>query len=164
MDIVKKAEVMVDKITSHLLVASVLVILFLSTASIVFRWMHLNFQWIEPLVRHLVFVSAFLGGVLATGRGTHIGIDLVGKFIEAKNWHQAKLWVSRIIMISSFCVLLWLIKAGIDFTIVEQEFTKDAGLGFLKSGDLVALIPIGLTLIAIRFFLLIILSFKGEKA
>lgn len=163
MGIVRKLEWAVDKFSSHLLVVSVLVILFFSTFSIVLRWFHINFQWIEPMVRHLVFVCAFLGGVLATGKGTHIGIDLIGKFVEAQNWHSLKRWIARLIMFSSFCVLLWLIKAGIDFTIVEREFTKDAGLGFLKSGELVAIIPIGLSLIAIRFLLLLILSFEGEK-
>lgn len=163
MRIVRKIDWAVDKVSSHLLVMSVLVILFFSTLSIVLRWFHINLQWIEPMVRHLVFICAFLGGVLATGKGTHIGIDLVGKFVETQNWHSLKTWIARLIMLSSFCVLLWLIKAGIDFTIVEREFTKDAGLGFLQSGDLVAIIPIGLTLIAVRFFLLLILSFEGEK-
>jgi TRAP-type C4-dicarboxylate transport system permease small subunit len=161
--IVRKIDWAVDKLSSHLLVVSVLVILVFSTLSIVLRWFHINLQWIEPMVRHLVFVCAFLGGVLATGKGTHIGIDLVGKFVEAQNWHNLKTWIARLIMFSSFGVLLWLIKAGIDFTIIEREFTKDAGLGVLQSGDLVAIIPIGLSLIALRFFLLLILSFEGDK-
>lgn len=164
MNLVRKFDWAVDKFSSYLLVGSVLVILFLSTSSIVLRWFHINFQWIEPMVRHLVFVCAFLGGVIATGRGTHIGIDLVGKFVESRNWHHLKVWITRLIMFVSGVVLLWLIKAGIDFTVVEMEFTKDVGLGFLQSGHLVAIIPIGLGLIALRFFLLLILSFEGEKA
>ncbi len=67
-------------------------------------------------------------------------------------------------MLVSCVVLVWLIKAGVDFTVVEMEFTKDAGLGFLTSGYLVAIIPIGLSMIALRFFLLLILSFEGRKA
>lgn len=164
MNFLKKFDLFIEKISSQMLVVSVLVILFFSTLSIVFRWMHINFQWIEPMVRHLVFVCAFLGGVIATGRGTHIGIDLVGKFVESQNWHHLRIWIARLILFVSGTVLLWMIKAGIDFTIIEMEFTKDAGLGFLKSGQLVAIIPIGLSLIAMRFFLLLILSFEGEKA
>lgn len=164
MSFFRKLDWAVDKFSSYLLVTSVLIILFLSTSSIVFRWLHINLQWIEPMVRHLVFVCAFLGGVIATGRGTHIGIDLIGKYVESRNWHHLKIWISRFIMFVSCAVLLWMIKAGIDFTKVEMEFTKDAGLGFLKSGHLVAIIPIGLSLIAIRFFLLLIISFEGEKA
>lgn len=164
MGAVKKLDWVIEKFSSYLLVASVLVILFFSTSSIVLRWFHINLQWIEPMVRHLVFVCAFLGGVIATGRGTHIGIDLIGKFVESRNWHSLKIWITRFIMFVSGTVLLWLIKAGIDFTIIEMEFSKDAGLGFLKSGHLVTIIPIGLSLIALRFFLLLILSFEGEKA
>lgn len=164
MNFIRKFDWLVETFSSYLLVVSVLVILFFSTSSIVLRWFHINFQWIEPMVRHLVFVCAFLGGVIATGRGTHIGIDLVGKFIEAQKWHNLKIWLTRFIIFVSGSVLLWLIKAGIDFTIIEMEFTKDVGMGFLKSGHLVAIIPIGLALIALRFFLLLILSFEGEKA
>lgn len=164
MGIVRKIDWAIDRGTSHILVASVLVILFFSTLSIVLRWFHINLQWIEPMVKHLVFMCAFLGGILATGKGTHIGIDLIGKYVESRKWDNLKNWISRLILFSSGCVLVWLVKAGIDFTIVEREFTKDAGLGFLQTGDLVAIIPIGIALIALRFFLLLILSFEGEKA
>ncbi|RPJ78942.1 MAG: TRAP transporter small permease subunit [Alphaproteobacteria bacterium] len=163
MSFVRKIDFILNKISSYLLVTSVLVILFFSTSSIVLRWMHINLQWIEPMVKHLVFASAFLGGVIATGRGTHIGIDLVGKFVESRNWDRLKRWISRFVMFVSFCVLVWLIMAGIDFTVIEMEFTKDVGLGFLKSGHLVAIIPIGLSLIALRFFLLLILSFERRE-
>lgn len=164
MGIVRKIDWAIDRGTSHILVASVLVILFFSTLSIVLRWFHINLQWIEPMVKHLVFMCAFLGGILATGKGTHIGIDLIGKYVESRKWDNLKNWISRLIYFASGCVLVWLVKAGIDFTIVEREFTKDAGLGFLQTGDLVAIIPIGIALIALRFFLLLILSFEGEKA
>lgn len=164
MVLVRKIDFILDKVSSYLLVMSVLVILFFSTSSIVLRWMQINLQWIDPMVKHLVFACAFLGGVIATGRGTHIGIDLVGKFVESQNWDNLKRWINRFVMFVSLCVLVWLIMAGIDFTAIEMEFTKDVGLGYLKSGHMVAIIPIGLSLIALRFFLLLILSFERSDA
>jgi len=150
-----------EKFSIFLLVISVLAMLFFSSGSIVLRWFHINLPWIDPFIRHLVFFSAFLGGVVATGRGTHIGIDLVGKIIESKGWHLVANIVKRLIMISSFLVLIWLIKAGIDFTKVEMEFAKIEFWG-ISSGYLVMMIPIGLGLIALRFLFIFLLSF-GEN-
>ena len=37
---------------------------FLSVTNIFLRWFDMTIYWVEPLVRHLVFLSAFLGGYL----------------------------------------------------------------------------------------------------
>jgi TRAP-type C4-dicarboxylate transport system permease small subunit len=163
MSLVKFIDQFVEKTCSHLLVASILAILFFSSFSIVLRWFHLNLGWIDPFVRHLVFLGTFLGGVIATGRGNHIGIDLITKILEVKGYHKVQHQVARVIYVFSFFVLLWLLKASIDFTKVEMEFSKPEFWG-IPSGYLVAMIPVGVTLIAIRYFSLFILSFqKSEK-
>lgn len=162
MTLFKRIDQGIEKLTTWLLVISVLSILFLSSLNIVLRWMHLNITWVDPFVRHMVFLGAFLGGVIATGRGTHIGIDLIGKFVEAKGRHGLRKAISQFILLVSGVVLLWMIKSGIDFTKVELEFGKEEFWG-IQSGQLVALIPIGLGLIALRFFILFILSFSNEE-
>lgn len=159
---VKKMDFLLEKLTTYLLVVSILAMLSLSSLSIVVRWFQHNITWIDPFVRHLVFFSAFLGGIIATGRGTHIGIDIVGKFVESKGWHHLKNAISKIIMIASIVVLGWMIKAGIEFTRVEMEFSKIEFWG-ISSGYLVMLVPIGLSLLALRFIFVFILSFE-EKA
>lgn len=162
---VKKCDWLIEKVTTYLLVFSVMAMLSLSSLSIVARWFHQNITWIDPFVRHLVFFSAFLGGVIATGQGTHIGIDIIGKFVESRGWHKAKSFINKTIFISSIVVLVWMIKSGLDFTRVEMEFSKEEFWG-IQSGYLVMLIPIGLGLLLIRFFLIFLLSFnqsKGEK-
>jgi TRAP-type C4-dicarboxylate transport system permease small subunit len=161
MGVIKKIDWAVDKFASTILVACILAILFCSSGTIVLRWFHYNLTWIDPFVRHLVLLSTFLGGVVATGRGNHIGIDLISKFLEIKGYDKAKIIVNRIILLSSAIVLLWLVKAGLDFTKVEIEFSKAEFWG-LNSGQLVAMIPIGLGLIAIRFFTLFLLSFDKD--
>lgn len=158
----KKIDAGFEKLVAWLLVLIVLTMLFFSSANIVARWFQHNITWIDPFVRHLVFFSAFLGGVIATGRGTHIGIDIIGKFVESKGWHQLKDLINKIVMIASLAVLSWLIKASIDFTKVEMEFSKTEFWG-IQSGYLVMLIPIGLSLIVLRFILILILSFDGDK-
>ena len=162
MGIVKKLDHFVEKISSALLVVCILSILFCSSGTIVLRWFHINLSWIDPFVRHLVLLSTFLGGVVATGRGNHIGIDLISKFLEIKGHDHAKIIVNRIILLTSALVFVWMIKAGLDFTKVEMEFSKVEFWG-ISSGYLVAMIPAGLGLIAIRFFTLFILSFDKNS-
>lgn len=160
MKLLIKLDHLIEKICSASLVVSILTILLFSTLSIVFRWLHVNLMWIEPFVRHLVFLSTFLGGVVATGRGTHIAIDLVSKVLELKNLHAYQIWINRVIYLFSAFALLWLFKSGYDFTRVEFEFAKEEFLG-ISSGVLVAIIPFGMGLISFRFFLMFIKTFSA---
>lgn len=162
MGIVKKLDWAIEKFASSILVASILAILFCSSLSIILRWFQINLSWIDPFVRHLVLLGTFVGGVIATGRGNHIGIDLISKFLEVKGYEHAKVLVNRIILLSSGLVLIWLIKAGIEFTKVEMEFSKVEFWG-IQSGHLVLMIPIGLGLISLRFLTLFILSFEKKE-
>lgn len=162
MGLIRKIDWAVEKFSSVLLVASILAILFCSSLSIILRWFQINLTWIDPFVRHLVLAGTFLGGVVATGRGNHIGIDLISKFLEVKGKDHAKVIVNQIILLTSGIILIWLIKSGLDFTKVEMEFSKEEFWG-LQSGYLVAMIPAGLTLICIRFFTLFILTFDKKE-
>ena len=158
----KIADKALEKLATYLLVFSVLSMLSLSSMSIVLRWFQLNITWIDPFVRHLVFFSAFLGGVVATGQGTHIGIDILGKFVESRGMHGLKNIISKTVMIASMLVLVWLIKAGIDFTQVEMEFSKKEFWG-IDSGYLVMMIPIGMSFLLLRFLTIFIISFESKE-
>ncbi len=152
----------VEKLAEYGLYVSVIGMIIFSVLTIVFRWINFNVLWFEPLVRHLVFLAAFLGGVLATGRRTHIGIDILGKFFENKEMFRAQRLVGRIISLASGLTLVWLIKASYEFMLVELQYGKEEFLG-IHSGFLVGIIPFGFTLIAIRFFVLFLKSFMEEE-
>jgi TRAP-type C4-dicarboxylate transport system permease small subunit len=160
--LIKKCDSAIEKFSSWLLVISILSLLFFSSLSIIIRWFHHNITWIDPFSRHLVFFSAFLGGVIATGRGTHIAIDVVGRLIESRGWHKLKDFISKFVLLVSLAVLMWMIKSGIDFTKVEMEFSKEEFWG-IQSGYLVMLIPIGLVFIALRFLFVFLLSFETKR-
>jgi len=154
---------LIEVLTSKLLVICVLVMLLLSVASIVLRWGGLSFLWLDPVVRHLVFLCTFLGGAIATGRGTHIGIDIIGKQLEARKLNHYQDLINRAIYLASFAVLIWMIKASIEFTKVEFEYGRAEFLG-IHSGFLVSIIPVGFAVICYRYFYLFINSFnKLEK-
>ena len=161
MNFVQKLDLWVDKITGKVLVLCIFLMLSLSVLGIVFRWFQLSFAWMDPFVRHLVFMSTFLGGVLATGRGTHIGIDIFAKYLEANKNFVAQKVIQRTISIASFATLMWLTKASYDFMLVELKYGKESFLN-IHTGTLVGIIPVGFLLIGLRFFTIFLLSFKKE--
>lgn len=154
----------VEKFASVGLVICVLTMLFLSTTVIIMRWFDVTFLWFDPFIRHIVFISTFLGGVIATGRGTHIGIDILGKFLESQNKLGAQVWIERLIAAVSTGTLIWLISASWDFMLSELQYGKPVFFG-IHSGFLTGIIPFGFGLIAYRFFFLFLKSFeKSDKS
>jgi TRAP-type C4-dicarboxylate transport system permease small subunit len=152
----------IEKLTIFILTLSILLMMGFSLATIVLRFFNLNFPWFESLVRHLVLLSAFLGGVIATGKGTHIGIDVIGHYLESKNLTKQKVYLLRLIQLASLGTVCWLAKASFDFMKVELEFGNPEFFG-LSSGNLVGIIPIGFSLIAIRFLIKFLVSFEEAK-
>lgn len=158
----KKFDQAIDDGSSFLLVVSVVLMLFLSVLNIFLRWGNTTIHWVEPFVRHLVFLSAFLGGVLATGRKNHIGIDIIGRWLEIKKLDKMRLYVERLIYIISIATLYFLIYASVDFFQTERKYGQDVFLG-VHSSSLVAIIPLGFGLILLRIFLILVLSFDQTK-
>lgn len=140
-----------DKISRFGLIGCLFIILSLAVFAIVLRWLGMSMMWIEPLLRHLVFLSAFLGGSLATSKNVHIRVDLLTKLVEMS---QSKIihWIHKnLISLFCFIVCLVLVKSGWDFFLVEKEF-GNVGFLSLHSSYLVFIIPFGMGLITLRFF------------
>lgn len=151
-----------DKACSTALVVGVFLMLFLAVGTIVLRWMEASYPWMEPAVRHLVFICTFLGGVVATGRGSHIGIDILERYLQTTGHEKLQVWLERGISLVAVAVLIWLARASWSFMQIEFQYGKDAFLG-IHSGFLVGIIPVGFGLIALRFFFMFLLSFSQEK-
>lgn len=151
----------IERISSYSLIISVFFMLLLSVLTIILRWFGETIHWVDPFVRHLVFLSAFLGGVIATGRKSHIGIDIIGKYFESKNKVNVSKNIERVISLACCLTLVWMVKASWQFFQVEAEFGKVAFLG-IHSKFLVAIIPVGFSLIAYRFFFIFVTSCKSR--
>ena len=126
--------------------------LLFSVASIFLRFFNISFLWIEPFVRHLVFISIFLGGILATGKGSHIGIDILAKYFESSKNEKARRYLNSFISLFSCVILFWMAYASLKFVEVELEYGKEVFWG-VHSGFLVMIIPIGFVLISFRFII-----------
>ena len=153
----------IEKASSYVLVISIFLMLSFSVLIILLRWIDISIPWFETFVRHLVLLATFLGGVLATGRGTHIGIDILSKYLESQNLLKYNVWVNRIVNLACVFTLTWLTKACWEFMKVELEYPQEGFLG-INTGFLVGIIPVGFALISYRFFYKFIASFSGETA
>jgi len=152
-----------EKISRAGLVFCLFAILTLAVLAIVLRWFGSSVMWIDPLVRHLVFLSAFLGGSLATKSNVHIKVDLLTKLVEASSSRFLH-WLHRN-LISLFCVVttMVLVRAAWDFFLVEREFGAPGFLN-IHSAWPVAIIPFGMGLISLRFVNQLLRGlFSGEK-
>ena len=141
----------IEWLTAWALVIAVIAMVTISVLSIVLRWFSITYIWFQPLVRHVVFLTAFLGGVLATGRGNHIGIDILGKYLENHNRKKELRWLKIFIAFVSTMILIWLIFASWKFLQIEWQYGKEVFWG-IHSSFLVGIIPFGFALIAYRFF------------
>lgn len=148
----KTIDWLVEKLAVVGLVIAVISMLLLTLMVIFMRWLDTTYMWVDPLVRHLVFLCAFLGGVLAVGNKEHIGIDLIGKFLEQKNCHKIKNTLEKIIYLACSLTCVWVIFGAIRFVQDAYEFeSQDVFLG-ISTGALVTIIPLGFALMSYRFF------------
>lgn len=150
-----------ERISRYGIVISLLLILFFSMFAIILRWMGQSLMWPEPLVRHLVFLSAFFGGSLATSKNVHIKVDLLTKLIEQSQSKIIHWFHNNLVSLFCFVTCLFLTKSGWDFYLVEKEFGSPSFLD-IHSSYLVGIIPFGMLLIAFRFLNQLLLGiFKG---
>lgn len=140
-----------ERISRYGLIICLFSILTMAVLSIVLRWLGMSLLWMEPLIRHLVFLSAFLGGSLATSKGVHIKVDILTHLVEKSESKVIKWFHQNLVTLFCLITCLILTTSGWDFYIVEKEYGTLAFLG-LHSSWMVGIIPFGMGLIALRFF------------
>lgn len=146
---IKKISYYIDEVVKKLLVVIVFSMLLFSVSNVVLRWFGISYSWIEPLVRHLVFSTAFLGATLATANSKHIGIEILQKFLETKKKTNLLFILSKLSNFISFIILYFLANSGYEFFSVEKRYGAESFLG-IHSSTLVLIIPIGFSLMMFR--------------
>ena len=155
--VIRKIDSIAELITRQVLIVCVLSMLFLSVLNIFLRWFNMTLFWVEPLVRHLVFLSAFWEGHWQLER--EVILELM-YFIDGLKTKKTQA-LAKLILISTTSVsigtLIWLVYAGIEFMKVELQYGRDVFWG-VHSGFLVGIIPFGFGLICLRFIVILICS------
>ena len=149
---IRKIDNALDFIAKWGVLVCIGLMLVLSLLNISLRWFENSVLWIEPLVRHLVFLAAFFGGALATGEGQHIKIDLLAKVLEKTDNKYAQIVIEKLVIFVCLIATVILTKAGYDLFWVEKEYGQEAFLD-IHSAYLVGIIPFGMAFISLRFFL-----------
>ena len=158
-DLLLGVDRLIDRLATVGLMLALAGMIVLSCANMILRWWSTTILWAEPLVRHLVFLSAFLGGTVATGTKSHISIDILSRVLEQLGWKATQRYLERVIFVFCLVTLVWLIHASWGLVQMELKFGEVKFLG-IHSAYLVGIIPCGLGLIAYRFFVLLILTFR----
>ncbi len=155
--VLKGVDTFLEKVSLYTLIVSILGMLLLTLLTIVLRWFSITYLWMDPLIRHLVFLSTFLGGVIATGSKQHIAIDIFYKIAEQQGKEKLTLSFQFLTALVSAFTLIWLITAAVNLvgTVFETEGVVFLGI---HRGVLVSIIPFGLGLISYRFFIIAIES------
>lgn len=142
---------LIDKLSQFILVLVVFLMLLLKVYSIAVRPMGISHIWLDPLLRHLVFLAVFLGGALATGKGNHIAIDIIGKVLEEKKLLVLAGILKGVVFLTCTLVTLWLAVVAVGVAQVEFQYGRKVFLG-IHSGYLLSIIPLGFFIICYRFF------------
>ncbi len=151
-----------DQSARAVLLMSLVGMLGLSVIGIVLRWTGSSLMWIDPVVRHLVIVAAFGGGILAVGKKSHIRIDVLAKPMEFAPLKIRKL-VEGLLSLATAIVTAGLAWSAWLFYLSEKEYGS-AGLLGLHSSSLVIIFPIGWGLLALRWLLVLTDSWKKAEA
>ena len=146
---IKAFDQILENVAKVAIVICVMLMLGLSVLSIVLRWFEVSLLWIEPLVRHLVFLAAFIGGSLATGANQHIKIDLLSRVLEKVEKPLMKKIIESLVLLITLVACAILVKASYDLAIIEFEYGKPQFLG-IHSGYLLSIVPVGMGFIALR--------------
>lgn len=143
------------------LTALILSMVLLSALQIALRnFFESGLLWIDPLLRHLVLWTCFLGGAAATSRGRHIQIDLVGIFLKAG---ELKDRLHRVA--SGMAALVCLALAGGAYTYLQQE--REAGVSAflgLESWQVQGVLYFGFVFLAYRFIVVMLEGTDEAKA
>jgi len=154
MNILRVVSSWLARVELSLLVTALSVMIILAFLQVVLRNVFgTAFLWADPLVRHMVLWTGFVGAAMATADDRHISIDALTKFLSPR----LKAIVKTVTTLFAAMVCWVLFRAAWTMMLSEQEAGGEFLLG-LPSWAGLAIIPAGYLLIAIHFALLMVAS------
>ncbi len=144
-----------------LVIAFVFFMVTLSFLQVVLRlFFHYGIVWLDPVLRHMVLWSGFIGAILASRYAKHFALDIAFKM------HSEKLRKLSVILANKFTLLvsLFLFYAAYKFIRDEamaQSVAFYAGKFEIKTAIAEIIVPLTFLFMAFHTF---INSFRKEKA
>jgi TRAP-type C4-dicarboxylate transport system permease small subunit len=144
---------------SAMLVILLLGMMILAVAQIAMRnLLGTGVTWIDPLIRIAVLWIALIGAMIGTREGNHIAIDLLNQYIKGR-W---KWVVERLANALSAFVCAIMSWASILFVYDEYLYDTPA-FGALPAWPFELIIPIGFSVMTIRFALRVLLPSQEAR-
>lgn len=147
------------RVEDALIVFVLLGMVCLAVVQIVARnWLASSFVWIDPLLQNAVLWIAMLGAMIASRNDAHIRIDVVSEYAP-KTWQR---WI--ILVVDIFTASIATLMACYSFYAVwqEREFSM-SGIAGIPDWVLQLLIPIGFSIIALRYLFLFLLGLLNKR-
>ena len=147
------------QIEDGLIVAVLLFMVLLAVAQIVLRYFFgTSLVWIEPLLQNAVLWIGLLGAMIASRNDEHIRIDVASSLLPEK-YHPFLTTVVDLFT-AFICVLVAWYSVG--FVIEEYDY---AGAAFanVPSWLLQSIIPVGFSVMALRYVVLFALGLLGKR-
>lgn len=151
--------VIIDRIEDGLLVGLLMLMIGMAVAQIFLRELfELSIVWGDVMVRVLVLWIGLVGAMIASREGKHIHIDLISRFLPERAEHS----VIGVVNLST--TLICMMVAWYSFEFVRMEY-QSGGIAFagVPNWACEAILPIAFIVIAVRYFLLSIISFRKMK-
>ena len=147
------------RIEDGLIVAVLLFMILLAVAQIVLRnFFGTSLVWIEPLLQNAVLWIGLLGAMIASRKDEHIRIDVATTLLPEK--YHPFLTTAVDLFTAFICVLVAWYSVG--FVIEEYEYASPA-FGNVPSWILQAIIPVGFSVMALRYVALFALGLLGKR-
>ncbi len=151
------------QIEDGLIVAVLLFMVLLAVAQIVLRnFFGTSLVWIEPLLQNAVLWIGLLGAMIASRNDEHIRIDVASSLLPEKYHPFLTTFVD--LFTAFICVLVAWYSVG--FVIEEHEYATPAFAGapaWLQSWVLQSIIPLGFSVMAVRYVVLFVLGLLGKR-
>ncbi len=112
--------------------------------------------WAEPLIRHLVLWSGFVGAILATREGKHIKIEFLSSFLG----QRARRLVSMLTNCASVIICFTLFVTAVRFVADEKQYGLK-GVFDIPLWLLQLIFPVTFGVLALRFFVHLITHLRA---
>ena len=142
-----------------LIVAVLLFMVLMAVLQIVLRnFFGTSLVWIEPFLQNAVLWIGLLGAMIASRRDEHIRIDIASHCLSP----TSQRWLAVIVDFFTTAICAVVAWHSIFFVYGEMEFGS-RGFANIPSWILQSIIPIGFSLIAGRYAILLVLDLIGKR-
>ena len=141
----------VHRLLSLLIAALLLAMVILSSLQIALRnFWESGILWIDPLLRHLVLLLAFIGALAATGAKRHVQINVLGRLLRG-GWSRVG---GAAVALLGMAICLALARASLDLLAEEIPMAEVAFLG-VPTSTVIGVFPVSFLGMALRMALLV---------